>query len=179
MSKPSIAKMSTLALASTALLLSACASKGPESKLPKLEPAQRAQIHKNLIKSWDTDRNGVATCDDVLQSRNALFDSLDKNNDGLLRKGEYRLAAFEDKSFVFIEFDTADTDVSGRIDRSEFTIIPNRSFQGIDRDANCILDEQEAVLAAFADRSRLGARGSEDKKKKRGREGGKIDDIDN
>lgn len=171
-------KLPVLLMLSGCLILTACTKRGPERKLPTLEPEQRLKIHKNLIKSWDTNKDGIATCDDVLENRNILFDQLDTNNDGVLRKGEYRLAAFEDKSFVFIEFDTADTDVSGRVDRAEFTIIPNRRFQGIDRDGNCLLDEDEAVFAALTDRSRIGARGDEDKKKGRGRRGGKIDDID-
>jgi hypothetical protein len=163
----------------TTFVISACATKrGQEPKLPDLKPEQRLQIHKNLIKSWDTNKDGVATCDDILETRASMFKELDTNRDGVLRKGEYRLAAFEDKSFVFIDFDKADTDLSGRVDRMEFIAIPNRSFQGIDRDSNCLLDEEEAIIATLSDRSRLGARGAEDKKKKRGREGGKIDDID-
>ncbi len=172
-------KLPVLLMLSGSLLLTACARGGPEKKLPTLKPEQRERIHKNLIKSWDSNKDGQATCDDVLANRNDLFDQIDANQDNLLRKGEYRLAAFEDKSFVFIDFDAADVDLSGKVDRAEFTIIPNSSFQGIDRDGNCLLDEQESVLAAFADRSRLGARGTEDKKKQRGRKGGKIDDIEN
>ena len=171
-------KRSVLTLILTTLVLGACTKRRPEQKLPAIEPAERIKIHKNLIKSWDTNNDGSATCDDILETRALLFNQLDANKDGALRKGEYRLAAFEDKSFVFIDFDKADIDLSGQIDRAEFIAIPHRSFQGIDRDSNCLLDEEEAIFATLSDRSRLGIRGQEDKKKERSRRGGKIDDID-
>jgi hypothetical protein len=165
----------SLLLAILIISLGACASKGPER--PKVTPEQSARIYRNLIKSWDSNGDGAATCADVELNRRALFTKLDANGDKLLRKGEYRLASFDDKSFVFIEFETADIDESRRIDLNEFLLLPNRSFQGIDRDSNCELDEEEAVIAALADRSRLGARGDEDKKQ-RGRRGGKLEEID-
>lgn len=138
-----------LLLSTTCLLLGACSKKqiDPISKIP---PERAEQIYNRVIREWDENKDGKASCEDVAIRRQALFKIVDADKSGDLWPGEYRLAKFEDRSFHFFEFPKADTDESGRVELREFLAIPPSRFQGFDADSDCLISKEEALRAEIA-----------------------------
>ncbi len=138
-----------LLLSATSVFLGACSKKeiDPISQIP---PERAAQIYDRVTKEWDENRDGTATCADIAIRRRALFNIVDADKNGNLWPGEYRLAKFEDKSFLFFEFPVADTNDSSRIELTEFLAVPHSKFQGIDANSDCIISKEEALRSEVA-----------------------------
>ncbi|MBV1900130.1 MAG: hypothetical protein KUG56_00495, partial [Kordiimonadaceae bacterium] len=82
------------------------------------------------------------------------FGKLDKNRNLALSEQEYRRVNFEDKSFVFHQFSSLDSDASGFIDIKEFTQVSHSEFRGLDQDDDCQLGSKDAAYSVVADRAR-------------------------
>lgn len=141
------------------LALSACTKKAPDP----LETIPAERIEKalsRLVTKWDHNNDGQATCADVTVLRRQQFIKLDQNNDSRLNNREYRTANFEDKSFVFHDFEKLDANVSGVIELSEFTAVSHSEFRGLDKDDDCRLDMRDAAYSIVAARAQgLGSKG--------------------
>ena len=96
---------------------------------------------------WDSNNDGIASCDDLGLSRSRLFRMLDEDNDGLLSTGEYRHAKFEGKSFMFFDFMAVDKDHSAAISVEELVAVPNSQFLAADKDHDCRISPEEAMAA--------------------------------
>jgi len=132
-----------------AALVSACASneKHDHPEQHQMDPQRMEHIYLQFVERWDYNEDGQATCDDVAVKRSRLFKRLDEDKSGDLTSGEFRYAKFEDKSFMFFPLDRVDTNASATIDVDEFVAVSNSSFLHADKDKNCVISEQEAMIA--------------------------------
>lgn len=141
-------KTVALTLASS-LCLAACAGRDDgRPKRPELTPERKAELYERFTVRWDFNGDGLVSCADVEFQREQLFTLLDTDTDDQLASGEYRYAKFEDKSFLFHLFTDVDTDSSGSISRVELNRVQHSQFASLDKDANCLVDEEEAAIAA-------------------------------
>ncbi len=158
------------------LLLVACAKKeiDPITLIPQEEGDQ---IYKRISANWDENGDGKASCEDIVLGRQALFKALDLNNDQIMQPAEYRLAKFEDKSFVFFDYKKADTDESNHITFNEFSAVPNSLFQGLDTDGSCLVSREEALRSEIAAIQSGERRGSRKKDNRRSRQTSPDDEL--
>lgn len=135
----------------TSLLLTACAGPGggrPEpQERPEPSPERRAEMTARFLAKWDKNGDDLLTCEDVALERKALFVTLDEDGSETLTSGEFRYAKFEDKSFLFHLFSEVDNDKSGDISVQEMQAVTHSQFEGIDKDGDCLVNEQEIMLA--------------------------------
>jgi len=163
-----------LIVALTAVIaLTACASKHPDKRGGPppgspgmmqgrgMDPERMKALVARYTERWDTDRDGVATCDDVNLARSRLFRVLDEDKDGFLNSGEYRHAKFEDKSFLFFDFLTVDKDHDGAVSVEELVAVPNSQFLAADRDKDCRIAPEEAMAALQDMQMGMGHRGGD------------------
>ena len=146
---------------SSALLLTACASKRPDDRHgppqgPAMDPARMEEMVRLYTERWDYNNDGAATCDDINVARSRLFRLLDEDKDGQLTSGEYRHAKFEDKSFLFFDFLRIDTNGDGAVSVDELVAVPNSQFMAADKDHDCRISPNEAM--ASMRESRMGDR---------------------
>ncbi|MCK0068615.1 MULTISPECIES: hypothetical protein [Kordiimonas] len=138
-----------ISISTACILLGACSKKDIDP-ITQIPPARAEQIYNRVVREWDENKDGKASCEDVAVRRRALFKVVDADKSGDLWPGEYRLAKFEDRSFHFFEFPKADVDESGRIELDEFIAIPPSRFQGFDADSDCLISKEEALRAEIA-----------------------------
>jgi len=112
-----------------------------------MDPERLEQIYSRFVERWDYNEDGQATCEDIAVKRSRLFQRLDEDKDGALSSGEYRYAKFEDKSFLFFPYDRVDMDSSTTIDVEEFVAVSHSEFLNIDKDKDCTINRQEAMMA--------------------------------
>ena len=137
---------SLIFLLSSALLLTACASKkAPDKHMRPVTPKEAEVLYKSFLRTWDFNRSGEVTCDDITLRRTALFYRIDKNHDGELVESEYRFAKFEDKNFFFFPLTKLDKNASASVNLPEFLAVSDSQFQHFDRDKNCTVSKTEAV----------------------------------
>jgi hypothetical protein len=89
--------------------------------------------------SWDTNRDGVVTCDEWKQYATELYNGADGNGDGTLDRTEYVKIINTDRMFQTVEFGYYDTDKDGKLTRAEFVERPNRAFVLLDKNNECKL----------------------------------------
>jgi EF hand len=97
--------------------------------------------------SWDTNRDGVVTCDEWRQYANDLFTSADANGDGLIDTTEYATIAGTDRMFQTVDFRYYDGNGDGKLDRAEFVDKPNRAFALLDKSNTCKLSASQVAGA--------------------------------
>lgn len=137
------------------ITLTACANKRPDERRgpppgmqdEHLDPERMRALTAHYTERWDSNNDGVATCDDISLTRSRLFRILDENKDGILNSTEYRHAKFEDKSFLFFDFPTVDKDHDGEVSVEELVAVPNSQFLAADKDGDCRISPDEAMLA--------------------------------
>lgn len=134
-----------LVISSTFLVVAGCASREPER--PQLSPERKQELYERFVLRHDVNLDRVVTCEDIAISRTRLFTSLDVDGDGSLAASEYRLAPFEDKSFVFYPFEKVDTDTSVLVSKAEFAAVPDSQFGRFDRNRDCTVSVEEAAEA--------------------------------
>ncbi len=134
------------------LILSACTKQQPDP----VETIPADRINKalaRLIARWDHNNDGQATCADIAVLRRQQFSKLDLDGNHRLDQKEYRSVNFEDKSFVFHEFNKLDKDVSGMIELGEFVAVSHSEFRGLDKDNDCTLGNRDAAYSILDDRA--------------------------
>ncbi|MCJ9427601.1 hypothetical protein [Kordiimonas marina] len=168
------ARLSLTVLLVASSFLSACGGGpnrgGPDARdhQPPIPPERMQQLYHQMIDRWDYDGDGKATCQDMDLQRQRLFKLLDKNKDGVLGPTEYRLAKFEDKTFMFYGFLRVDADSSGTISLAELSKIPHSQFNAADKDHNCEISEPEAIEALREANAGMLPSGREDGRPHRG-----------
>jgi len=139
-----------------------------------MDPQRMEHIYLQFVERWDYNQDGLATCDDLTVKRSRLFKRLDADKSGDLTSGEFRYAKFEDKSFMFFPLDRVDTNASATIEVDEFVAVSDSSFLHTDKDKNCVISRQEAMIAARELRG--GGESGDHSKGGRGKRGGRSDE---
>lgn len=176
----------------TVLLLSACAGsdrgRPDRRERPEPSPEQRAEMLDRFLVKWDKNNDRQLTCEDIALERKALFVLLDEDGDETLSSGEFRYAKFEDKSFMFHLFSEVDNDRSGNVSLTELQAVIHSQFEGMDRDGDCLINEDEMMLALReqmrteranreGEEGRRGGRGGRGGRQGGGRPGGLTDAL--
>jgi hypothetical protein len=97
--------------------------------------------------SWDTNRDGVVTCNEWRAYANDLFSGADANGDGAVDRIEYGTIVSTDRMFQTVEFRYYDANRDGKVDRHEFVDKPNRAFALLDKSNTCQLTASQVAGA--------------------------------
>ena len=147
----------SLIAASLITLVTAACSNGPKP-IP-VSPEQLDRAYAKAVREWDYNRDGVATCQDLLDKRTDLFRSLDADKDGQLNEQEFSGAIWQDKTFQIVRFDIIDTGKNGFISPEELAVVNDSSFGRYDANGNCRIERQELEDYVRDQMRRPGARG--------------------
>ena len=89
--------------------------------------------------SWDSNRDGIVTCEEWKQYAAELYNGADGNGDGVVDRTEYVKIINTDRMFQTVEFGYYDVDKDGKLTRAEFVERPNRAFVLLDKNNECKL----------------------------------------
>jgi len=163
---------SVICLGITIALLAGCASEKRPKNKRQIDPDRAERLYNKFVQRLDFNEDGTVACNDIYVQRARLFNRLDTDESETLTSSEYRLAKFEDKDFLFFDFDRADKNVSKLIELEEFTAISDSEFLSMDKNCDCSISKQEALLAMRENHRAEGKNGGDGKRRGKGKRGG-------
>ncbi len=98
---------------------------------------------KFLLNLWDTNSDGIITCDDVERRKLYRFAYADTNNDGVLSLDEFSPAPWAGGENAAKNHDTFDDDSNGNVSRDEFMLNAGEDFAQLDNNNDCTVTDQE------------------------------------
>jgi len=112
------------------------------------QPAQDALL-ANGPPVWDTNHDGVYTCDEWKSFMDRIFTSADRNRDGHLDPSEFATVQKTDATLADADFGYFDENQDGKITRKEFVEKPSPFILRFDRNGDCRVtaDEIKAAVA--------------------------------
>ena len=110
------------------------------------QPAQDALL-KNGPPIWDTNHDGVFTCDEWKSFVDRIFTSADRNHDGNLSPSEFETVRKADATLADADFGYFDENQDGKITRKEFVEKPNVFISRFDRNGDCRVTADEIKAA--------------------------------
>jgi EF hand len=122
------------------LALAACSSGG--SSLGEVD-----RVFLSAAGSWDSNRDGIVTCEEWRAYASDLFKNADANGDGFIDRTEYATIVSTDRMFQTVEFRYYDANNDGKLDRAEFVDKPNRAFALLDKSNTCQLTASQVAGA--------------------------------
>ncbi len=96
---------------------------------------------------WDTNHDGIFTCDEWKKFMEQLFASGDRNHDGSLSPAEFEAIKKADPSLAEAEFGYFDENQDGKISRKEFVEKPSVFILRFDRNGDCRVTPDELKAA--------------------------------
>jgi Ca2+-binding EF-hand superfamily protein len=135
-----------LALA-TGVLAGGCSSVG--NPFEKANDVDRTFI--SAAQTWDTDKNGVVTCDEWSRYVATSIRENDANGDGALDATEWQNLVKSDRLFEVANLAYYDTNGDGRATVEEITAKQNLAFKLLDRNQDCQIDRTESVQVRSPD----------------------------
>jgi Ca2+-binding EF-hand superfamily protein len=96
---------------------------------------------------WDTNHDGVFTCDEWKRFMEQLFASGDRNRDGSLSPAEFEAIKKADTSLADADFGYFDENQDGKISRKEFVEKPSVFILRFDRNGDCRVTPDELKAA--------------------------------
>jgi Ca2+-binding EF-hand superfamily protein len=125
--------------AAAALLLAAAPCAFAQSD-PK--PAQDPML-ANGPPVWDTNHDGVFTCDEWKKYADRIFTSADRNHDGYLDAREIETIRKADATLADADFGYFDENQDGKITRKEFVEKPSAFILRFDKNGDCRVTMEE------------------------------------
>jgi hypothetical protein len=98
---------------------------------------------KNGPPVWDTNHDGVYTCDEWKSFADRIFTSADRNRDGKLDPSEFETVRRADASLAEADFGYFDENQDGKITRKEFVEKPSAFILRFDRNSDCRVTPDE------------------------------------
>ena len=101
----------------------------------------------------DANGDGTITREEFAAARARSFDKLDRDGDGVVRKGDFsRLAKFKPDAAQRLQrmIDAADSNHDGKVTRDEFAAAPAPMFDRADTNGDGVLSKAEADAARSA-----------------------------
>jgi Ca2+-binding EF-hand superfamily protein len=118
------------------------------------KPAQDAML-ANGPPIWDTNHDGVYTCDEWKKYADRLFTSADRNHDGNLDKSEFETVRKADATLADADFGYFDENQDGKITRKEFVEKPSAFILRFDKTPaerlSCSLKHTERMRKQFTE----------------------------
>jgi len=97
--------------------------------------------------AWDTNHDGIFTCDEWKSFMERLFTSADKNRKGFLTRQEFDSIKKADPSLAEADFGYFDENQDGKISRKEFVDKPSVFILRFDRNGDCRVTPDELKAA--------------------------------
>jgi Ca2+-binding EF-hand superfamily protein len=97
-------------------------------------PAQDAQ---NGPPIWDTNHDGIYTCEEWKNHLDRIFTAADRNRDGRLDPAEFAAVRRADSMLADADFGYFDENQDGKITRDEFVSKPSAFIMRFDRNGDC------------------------------------------
>jgi Ca2+-binding EF-hand superfamily protein len=110
------------------------------------QPAQDGML-KSGPPVWDTNRDGVFTCDEWKSFADRIFTSADRNRDGHLDPSEFATVQKADTMLAEADFGYFDENQDGKITRKEFVEKPSAFIVRFDRNSDCRVTADEIRAA--------------------------------
>jgi hypothetical protein len=107
---------------------------------------------------WDTNHDGIFTCEEWKKFMEQLFASADKGRKGFLTRQEFEAIKKADPSLADADFGYFDENQDGKITRSEFVGKPNEFILQNDRNGDCRVTPDE-LKGAAPEEKKPGGRG--------------------
>jgi Ca2+-binding EF-hand superfamily protein len=93
--------------------------------------------------SWDSNRDGVYTCDEWKSFVDRLFTLADRNRDGNLSPSEFTTVQKADATLADADFGYFDENQDGKITRKEFVEKPSAFILRFDKNGDCRVTPDE------------------------------------
>jgi hypothetical protein len=114
------------------------------SSLAVAQPAPRPDpMLDNGPPLWDTNHDGVYTCEEWKSFMDRLFKSADRNHDGSLSPAEFEAVRKADPALAEAEFGYFDENQDGKITRNELVDKPSLFILRFDRNGDCKVTQEE------------------------------------
>jgi hypothetical protein len=97
---------------------------------------------------WDTNHDGVYTCEEWKSFMDRLFTSADRNHDKSLSPAEFEAVKKADPTLADADFGYFDENQDGKITRSEFVEKPSVFILRFDKNGDCKVTQEEIRAAA-------------------------------
>jgi hypothetical protein len=97
---------------------------------------------------WDSNHDGIYTCDEWKAFMERLFASADKNHKGFLTPTEFEAIKKADPSLAQADFGYFDENQDGKISRKEFVEKPSIFILRFDKNGDCRVTPDELKAAA-------------------------------
>jgi hypothetical protein len=105
--------------------------------------AQSDPMLNNGPPIWDTNHDGVYTCQEWKSYMDRLFTSADRNHDGKLDPTEFATVQKADATLAEADFGYFDENQDGKITRKEFVEKPSVFILRFDRNGDCRVTADE------------------------------------
>ena len=92
---------------------------------------------------WDTNHDGIYTCDEWKNYLDRVFTSADRNHDGVLDQSEFAAVRKPGTPLADAEFGYFDENQDGKIPRKEFDTKPNEYILRYDVNGDCRVTPEE------------------------------------
>lgn len=99
----------------------------------------------SAAQTWDTDKNGVVTCDEWGRYAAVSVRENDANGDGALDANEWANLVKSDRLFEIANISYYDSNGDGRVTAEELSGKQNLAFKLLDRNQDCQIDRTESV----------------------------------
>ena len=96
---------------------------------------------------WDSNHDGIFTCEEWKSFMERLFASGDRNRDGSLSRAEFDAIKKADPSLADADFGYFDENQDGKISRKEFVEKPSAFILRFDRNGDCRVTPDELKAA--------------------------------
>jgi hypothetical protein len=110
------------------------------------QPAQDGML-KNGPPTWDSNHDGVYTCDEWKRFVDRIFTLADRNRDGNLSPSEFTTVQKADATLADADFGYFDENQDGKITRKEFVEKPSVFILQFDRNGDCRVTADEIKAA--------------------------------
>jgi len=97
---------------------------------------------------WDSNHDGIYTCDEWKSFMDQLFKLADRNHDGSLSPAEFEAVKKADPSLAEADFGYFDENQDGKISRKEFVEKPSVFILRFDKNGDCKVTPEELRAAA-------------------------------
>jgi Ca2+-binding EF-hand superfamily protein len=97
---------------------------------------------------WDTNRDGVYSCDEWKSFADRIFTSADRSRDGNLDRAEFETVRRADATLADADFGYFDENQDGKITRKEFVEKPSAFILRFDSNGDCRVTGDEIRAAA-------------------------------
>lgn len=126
-----------------AVLAAALCNPSVQAQAPRPNAAAKSDPFIAAMTRWDSNHDGVLTCDEWRQYLNRLFTLADKNHDGFLDRAEFQHIQKLEPIFADADMSYFDDNHDRRISRAEFVDKPSPFFARYDTNHDCRVTSQE------------------------------------